>query len=43
MDARSGTLSTVFLYLVDVDKSRKECEAFVKAEAQREAFADASP
>ncbi|KDQ56981.1 hypothetical protein JAAARDRAFT_687958 [Jaapia argillacea MUCL 33604] len=33
-----GTLSTVFLILVDVRKSRKECEAFVAAEAQRDAF-----
>ncbi|KAI8980030.1 MFS general substrate transporter [Trametes punicea] len=36
-----GALSTVFLYLVDVEKSRKECEEFVQAEAKREAFADA--
>ncbi|KAI0775082.1 MFS general substrate transporter [Trametes elegans] len=36
-----GALSTVFLYLVDVGKSRKECEEFVQAEAKREAFADA--
>ncbi|KAI0326440.1 hypothetical protein GY45DRAFT_1328979 [Cubamyces sp. BRFM 1775] len=35
-----GALSTVFLYLVDVQKSRAECEAFVLAEAKREAFAD---
>lgn len=42
-DARhtSGALSTVFLYLVDVEKSRKECEEFVLAEAKRDAFADA--
>ena len=38
----SGSLSTVFLYFVDVDKSRKECEEFIAAEAKREAFADAS-
>ncbi|KAI1796957.1 MFS general substrate transporter [Ganoderma leucocontextum] len=38
-----GALSTVFLYLVDVDKSRKECEAFILAEAKRDAFADAAP
>ncbi|KAI0368007.1 hypothetical protein BV20DRAFT_949065 [Pilatotrama ljubarskyi] len=37
-----GALSTVFLYLVDVEKSRKECEEFVQAEAKREAFADAA-
>lgn len=37
----SGALSTGFLYVVDVDKSRKECAAFVSAEAKREAFADA--
>ncbi|KAI0636058.1 autophagy-related protein 22-like protein [Trametes polyzona] len=36
-----GAVSTVFLYLVDVEKSRKECEEFVQAEAKREAFADA--
>ncbi|KAI0648981.1 autophagy-related protein 22-like protein [Trametes meyenii] len=35
-----GALSTVFLYLVDVGKSRAECEEFVQAEAKREAFAD---
>ena len=35
-----GALSTVFLYLVDVQKSRKECEEFIVAEAKREAFAD---
>ncbi|KAI0733564.1 MFS general substrate transporter [Fomitopsis betulina] len=33
-----GTLSTVFLYFVDVGKSRVECEAFVAAEAKRKAF-----
>ena len=33
-------MSTVFLYLVDVQKSRTECEAFVLAEAKRDAFAD---
>ncbi|KAL7279297.1 hypothetical protein ACG7TL_007138 [Trametes sanguinea] len=36
-----GSLSTVFLYFVNVDKSRKECEEFIEAEAKREAFADA--
>ncbi|KAI0671865.1 autophagy-related protein 22-like protein [Trametes maxima] len=35
-----GALSTVFLYLVDVGKSRAECEEFIQAEAKREAFAD---
>ena len=34
----SGTLSTLFLYFVDVGKSRVECEAFVVAEAKRKAF-----
>ena len=29
----------VLLYLVDVPKSRRECEAFVKAEASCSAFA----
>ncbi|KAH8117920.1 MFS general substrate transporter [Phellopilus nigrolimitatus] len=35
-----GVLSTALLYKVDVAKSRKECEAFVAAEASREAFAE---
>ncbi len=35
---RSGTLSTVFLLLVDVGKSRVECEEFVKAEVRHDAF-----
>ena len=34
-----GVVSTVLLYLVDVEKSRVECEAFIVAEAKREAFA----
>ncbi|KAJ7168533.1 MFS general substrate transporter [Mycena filopes] len=34
-----GVFSTLFLYLVDVDKSRIECEAFIRAEEAREAFA----
>lgn len=34
-----GALSCVLLYLVDVDKSRKECDNFVAAEAKRKAFA----
>ncbi|KAJ7865661.1 autophagy-related protein 22-like protein [Mycena olivaceomarginata] len=33
-----GVFSTLFLYLVDVDKSRAECEAFVRAEQERKAF-----
>ncbi|KAJ7476224.1 MFS general substrate transporter [Mycena latifolia] len=33
-----GVFSTVFLWLVDVDKSRVECEAFVRAEQERKAF-----
>ena len=36
-------MSTIFLYFVDVDKSRKECEEFIVAEAKREAFADTVP
>ncbi|EIW57691.1 MFS general substrate transporter, partial [Trametes versicolor FP-101664 SS1] len=35
-----GALSTGFLYFVDVEKSRIECEEFIQAEAKREAFAD---
>lgn len=33
-----GTISTVFLYLVDVKKSQMECDEFVKAEANLHAF-----
>ncbi|EIW83924.1 MFS general substrate transporter [Coniophora puteana RWD-64-598 SS2] len=33
-----GTASTIFLYMVDVKKSRVECDDFVKAEARRDAF-----
>ncbi|KLO08934.1 MFS general substrate transporter [Schizopora paradoxa] len=33
-----GTLSTVLLYMVDIKKSRLECEAFVSAEADRDLF-----
>ncbi|KAF9068955.1 MFS general substrate transporter [Rhodocollybia butyracea] len=33
-----GTFSMIFLYCVDVPKSRIECEAFVKAESERKAF-----
>ena len=36
----SGMLSTVLLYMVDVDKSRKECEEFVRAQGARELFKD---
>jgi hypothetical protein len=36
----SGTFSTVFLYLVDVKKSRTECEEFIVAEMRRKAFDD---
>ncbi|KAH0832897.1 MFS general substrate transporter [Lanmaoa asiatica] len=35
-----GTLSTIFLYMVDVKKSRAECEEFVEAEATRNAFGE---
>ncbi|KAJ8587711.1 MFS general substrate transporter [Rhizopogon salebrosus TDB-379] len=33
-----GAVSTIFLYLVDIKNSRVECEEFVKAEADLEAF-----
>ncbi|KAG6815478.1 hypothetical protein H0H87_001453, partial [Tephrocybe sp. NHM501043] len=33
-----GAISTVFLWMVDTEKSRIECEAFVLAEADRKAF-----
>ncbi|KAN0120753.1 Autophagy-related protein 22-like protein, partial [Russula decolorans] len=33
-----GTFSTVFLFLVDVEKSRVECEEFVAAEVGHDAF-----
>ncbi|KAJ7649889.1 MFS general substrate transporter [Roridomyces roridus] len=33
-----GVVSTIFLYFVDVDKSRVECEAFIRAEQERKAF-----
>lgn len=35
-----GTFSTIFLYLVDVKKSRIECDQFVEAEMERKAFKD---
>lgn len=34
-----GLFSTIFLFMVDVKKSRIECEEFVAAEASRHAFA----
>ncbi|KIJ67024.1 hypothetical protein HYDPIDRAFT_109018 [Hydnomerulius pinastri MD-312] len=37
-----GTFSTIFLYFVDVKKSRIECDEFVGAEANREAFGQES-
>lgn len=37
-----GVVSCVFLALVDVQKSRKECEDFVLAEAKRKAFGSSS-
>lgn len=33
-----GVFSTIFLWFVDVDKSRVECEEFIRAEADRKAF-----
>ncbi|KAI6042904.1 MFS general substrate transporter [Pisolithus marmoratus] len=33
-----GTVSTMFLHFVDIEKSRAECDQFVAAEANREAF-----
>lgn len=33
-----GVLSTAFLWLVDVEKSRVECDAFILAEAKRKVF-----
>ncbi|KIK32053.1 hypothetical protein CY34DRAFT_102312, partial [Suillus luteus UH-Slu-Lm8-n1] len=33
-----GTISTMFLYLVDVKKSQMECDEFVRAEADLHAF-----
>jgi len=36
-----GTVSTVFLYMLDMKKSRVECEEFIVAEAEREAFGQA--
>jgi len=31
-------LSTIFLFVLDVEKSRIECEEFVEAEARRGVF-----
>ncbi|KAJ8072859.1 hypothetical protein PM082_016418 [Marasmius tenuissimus] len=33
-----GVFSTLFLYMVNVEKSHVECEEFIKAEADRKAF-----
>nr|GAT54597.1 predicted protein [Mycena chlorophos] len=33
-----GVFSTIFLFFVDMDKSRAECELFIQAEADRKAF-----
>ncbi len=33
-----GVFSTIFLWMVDVPKSRVECQEFVRAEADRKAF-----
>ncbi|KZP31763.1 MFS general substrate transporter [Athelia psychrophila] len=35
-----GAFSTIFLYLVDMKKSRIECEEFIEAEMSRNAFDD---
>ncbi|KAI0319520.1 MFS general substrate transporter [Amylostereum chailletii] len=35
-----GAFSSIFLFFVDMNKSRKECEEFIEAEARREAFAE---
>ena len=35
----SGAFSAVFLVMVDMDKSRKECAEFIEAEAKAHAFA----
>lgn len=35
-----GAFSTIFLFLVDMEKSRVECEEFVAAEAEHQAFTD---
>ncbi|KAJ3510972.1 hypothetical protein NLJ89_g4370 [Agrocybe chaxingu] len=36
-----GVLSTIFLWMVDVEKSRMECKEFIAAEAEREVFKQA--
>ncbi|KAF8917270.1 autophagy-related protein 22-like protein [Mucidula mucida] len=33
-----GVFSTIFLWMLDVDKSHVECEEFIRAEAERKAF-----
>lgn len=35
---RSGVFATIFLVILDVDKSHAECEAFIEAEGKRNAF-----
>ena len=35
-----GAFSTIFLFMVDMEKSRVECEEFVAAEAEHQAFTD---
>ncbi|KAG8213464.1 hypothetical protein J3R82DRAFT_11982 [Butyriboletus roseoflavus] len=37
-DLNRGMFSTIFLYMVDVKKSRIECDEFVMAEATQNAF-----
>lgn len=41
-DTFRGAFSTIFLFMVDMKKSRAECEEFIAAEAKREAFATES-
>jgi len=38
----SGVVSTAVLWMVDVDKSRVECEDFIVAEGNRHAFRPAN-
>ncbi|KAJ3564406.1 hypothetical protein NP233_g8317 [Leucocoprinus birnbaumii] len=33
-----GVLSTIFLWMIDIDRSRKECAEFIAAEGSRNAF-----
>lgn len=37
-----GVSSTIFLWMIDVDKSRKECEEFISAESSRHAFSQSA-